>query len=133
MKKLTLLQFAFIGLLAVTAPHVNAGSAVAFEPYHVRMASAYGGPILRESSELSRTLAGFTGQVSNSWLPRMNQAIVPSGPRRKGTGWLLLFLLPRNPQPRRKTMFLAELAKAGGVTPRIISLWHDSYEATAAN
>ena len=122
MDKLTLLEFAFIGLLAATPPHVHAGSAVAIEPHHGRMATAYGGPVLREQQRALANARSLYGSGVNSWSPRMNQAIVSSGPRRKGTGWLLLFLLPRNRPPPRKPMFWRNLPRLGASHPGSIPL-----------
>ena len=133
MEKLTLLQFAFIGLLIVTAPHVHAGSAVAIEPHHGRMATAYGGPVLREQQRALANARSLYGSGVKLLASTDEPGYCVVGTAQKGDRVVVAVSLAQKSAAAAKTNVLAELAKAGGVTPRIISLWHDSYEPTAAN
>jgi len=114
MKKLTLLQFAFIGLLAVTAPHVHAGSAVAFEPYHVRMATAYGGPVLREQKRALANARSLYGPGVKLLASTDEPGYGVVGTAQKGDRVVVAVSLGQKSAAAAKNYVLAELAKAGG-------------------
>jgi hypothetical protein len=133
MKKLTLLQFAFVGLLVVTSPQVHAGSAVAIEPHHGRMATAYGGPVLREQQRALANARSLYGEGVRLLASTDEPGYCAVGTAQKGIRVVIAVSLGKRSSAEARKNVLAQLAKAGGVTPKIISRWRDSYERTASN
>jgi hypothetical protein len=133
MKTNALILFALLGWMAVCIQRANAGSAVAIEPHHGRMATAYGGAVLREQQRALANARRLYGPGVKLLASTDEPGYCVVGTAQKGDRVVISVSLAQKSAAAAKTNVLAELAKAGGVTPRIISLWHDSYEPTASN
>ena len=133
MKKTMLFPFAFVALMGFSISSAKAGSAVAIEPIHGKMVNSYGEP---RAIAIQRAMAGArrrygAGVKLLAYTDGVGYCAI--GTAQKGSHVVIAVSLAKRSSAEARNNVLAQLAKAGGVTPRIISLWHDSYEPAAAN
>jgi len=123
-----------ISLATMAFQSANAGSAVAMEPRHGNMATAYGGPVSREEQRAlanGRRLYGSNVRIIAATDVAGYCAVGVAA--RVGSTVIVGVALGQKSTNDAKAIVFAQLRKAGGVKPKIISIWHDSSRSTASN
>jgi hypothetical protein len=113
---------ALFGLMAIDIQRVNAGSAVAIEPHHGNLTTAYGGPVAREKQLALPTLANFSAATATIRRFRRGR-LWPVGVAAHGKKALIAAALGRKSATEAQSVVLSQLTKAGGANPKIITRW----------
>jgi hypothetical protein len=123
MKKSAFYACALIGLTTMAVQSANAGSAVAMEPRHGNLATAYGGPVLREKHralEKARRLYGADVRIIAATDLTGYGAIAVA---RFGDRAIIGVALGKRSATEAYTMAIQHCLKAGGTNPKVKWTW----------
>ena len=123
MKRSASIRFVLFGLMAIGIQRVNAGSAVAIEPHHGNLATAFGGPVAREKQRAllqARQLYGSDVKLFAASDVVGYGAVGVAGHGKKA---LIAAALGRKSAAEAQSVVLSQLTKAGGTNPKVISRW----------
>ena len=124
---------AFLALIAVGIQRANAGSAVAIEPHHGNLTTAYGGPVLREEQRALRHARQLYGKNVKLFAASDVSGYGAVGVAGHGNKALVAAALGRKSAAEAQSIVLSQLVKAGGTNARIITSWHDTPVRIASN
>ena len=119
MKRSTLFRFVLLGLMALVSHGANAGSAVAMEPRHGNLATAYGGPMQREQQRAlaqARRLYGANVRIVASTDIAGYGAIAVA---RFGDRAIIGVALGKRSATEAYTIAIEQCLKAGGTHPQV--------------
>jgi hypothetical protein len=113
--------------------NANTGSAVAIEPHHGNLTTAYGGPVLREEQRALRHARQLYGKNVKLFAASDVSGYGAVGVAGHGNKALVAAALGRKSAAEAQSIVLSQLVKAGGTNARIITSWHDTSVRIASN
>lgn len=119
MKRSTLFRLVLLGLMALASHNAYAGSAVAMEPRHGNLATAYGGPMQREEQRAlaqARRLYGANVRIVASTDISGYGAIAVA---RFGKRAIIGVALGKRSANEADTIAIEQCLKAGGTHPEV--------------